>query len=135
MRRAYQTDLSDAEWEVIEPHLTTHNDTGRPSIHATREILNAIFNILRSGCAWRLLPHDFPPWKTIHHYYFRTWCLDDTWERLNDALRKRLRVRLGRDPQPSAGIVDTQLVRRLAWVEGRGAMTVARRCRGANAMF
>jgi putative transposase len=75
-----------------------------------REILDAIFYILRSGCAWRLLPHDFPPWKTIHHY-FRTWRLDGTWERVNAALRKRVRVRMGRDPEPSAGVVDSQSVK------------------------
>jgi putative transposase len=75
-----------------------------------REILNAIFYIVRSGCAWRLLPHEFPPWKTIHHY-FRIWRIDGTWERLHAALRHRLRVRLKRDPQPSAGIVDSQSVK------------------------
>ncbi len=73
----------------------------------SREILNAIFYIVRSGCAWRLLPHDFPPWKTVHHY-FRVWRLDGIWERLNTALRERLRVRQGRNPQPSAGMVDSQ---------------------------
>ena len=75
-----------------------------------REVLNAIFYIVRSGCAWRLLPRDFPPWKTIHHY-FRTWRLDGTWERLHAALRERVRLRTGRDPQPSAGIVDSQSVK------------------------
>jgi len=76
-----------------------------------REILNAIFYIVvRSGCAWRLLPHDFPPWKTIHHY-FRTWRLDGTWERMHAALRKRVRVRMNRDPEPSAGVVDSQSVK------------------------
>jgi putative transposase len=75
-----------------------------------REILNAIFYIVRSGCAWRLLPHDFPPGKTIHHY-FRTWRIDGTWERLHAALRERVRVRMKREPQPSAGIVDSQSVK------------------------
>ncbi len=75
-----------------------------------REILDAIFYILRSGCAWRLLAHDFPPWKTIHHY-FRTWGLDGTWESVLAALRKRVRVRMKRDPEPSAGVVDSQSVR------------------------
>jgi putative transposase len=75
-----------------------------------REILNAIFYIVRSGCAWRLLPHDFTPWKTVHHY-FRTWRIDGTWERMHSALRERVRVRVGRDPQPSAGIVDSQSVK------------------------
>jgi putative transposase len=107
MRMTYQTDLSDSEWARIEPHLPVPKASGRPRIHSPREILNAIFYIVRSGCAWRLLPHDFPPWKTVHHY-FRIWRLDGAWERLNKALRERLRVRKGRNPQPSAGIVDSQ---------------------------
>jgi putative transposase len=107
MRRAYLTDLSDAEWTCLKSHLPTPQATGRPPIHSPREVLNAIFYIARSGCAWRLLPHDFPPWKTVHHY-FRIWRIDGTWERLNTALRERLRARLGRNPYPSAGIVDSQ---------------------------
>ncbi len=113
MRKAYQTDLSDAEWACLQAHLpaTIPKTTGRPRLHHTREILDAVFYIVRSGCAWRLLPHDFPPWKTVYHY-FRLWRLDGTsWEKLNAAIRKRLRVRLGRDPQPSAGIVDSQSVK------------------------
>ena len=110
MRKPYPTDLSDAEWLCIEPYLPTPKAPGRPRVHSLREILNAIYYIVRSGCAWRLLPHEFPPWKTIHHY-FRTWRLDGTWERLHTALRQRLRVRLKRDLQPSAGIVDSQSVK------------------------
>jgi putative transposase len=107
MRKTYQTDLSDSEWARIEPHLPAPKAVGRPRLHPPREILNAIFYVLRSGCAWRLLPHDFPPWKTVHHY-FRIWRLDGVWERLNATLRERLRVRKGRNPHPSAGIVDSQ---------------------------
>jgi putative transposase len=110
MRKRYPTDLSDAEWSYIEPHLPTPRAPGRPRTHSLREILDAIFYIVRSGCAWRLLPHEFPPWKTIHHY-FRIWRIDGNWERLHAALRHRLRVRLKRDPQPSAGIVDSQSVK------------------------
>jgi putative transposase len=110
MRRAYQTDLSDAEWSCIEPHLPTPRAPGRPRLHTLREVLDAIFYILRSGCAWRLLPNDFPPWKTIHHY-FRAWRLDGTFERMHSALRKRVRVRMDRDPEPSAGVVDSQSVK------------------------
>src|SRR5215218_4664901 len=110
MRQAYQTDLSNAEWSCLEPHLPAPKATGRPRMHTTREILNAIFYVLRGGCAWRLLPHDFPPWKTVYHY-FRFWRLDGTWERMHAALRKRVRVRLKRNPQPSAGIVDSQSVK------------------------
>jgi putative transposase len=84
IRRAYQTDLSDAEWECIEPHLPIPRAPGRPRVHPLREILNAIFYVVRSGCAWRLVPHDFPPWKTVYHY-FRSWRLDGTWERMHTA--------------------------------------------------
>jgi putative transposase len=110
IRRAYQTDLSDAEWSLIEPHLPAPRASGRPRLHPLREILDAVFYVVRGGCTWRLLPHDFPPWKTVYHY-FRAWRLDGTWERLHEALRKRARVHLGRDPQPSAGIVDSQSVK------------------------
>jgi putative transposase len=85
MRKTYPTDLSDAEWFCIEPYLPTPKALGRPRVHSLREILNAIFYIARSGCAWRLLPHEFPPWKTIHHY-FRAWRIDGTWEQLHTAL-------------------------------------------------
>ena len=110
MRKAYQTDLSDAEWSCLETHLPTPKATGRPRMHTTREILNAIFYIVRGGCAWRLLPNDFPPWKTVYHY-FRSWRLDGTWKRMHSALRKRVRVRLRRNSQPSAAIVDSQSIK------------------------
>jgi putative transposase len=110
MRKPYPTDLSDAEWNYIEPHMPRPKGYGRPRIHSLREILNAIFYVLRSGCQWRMLPHDFPRWPTVYHY-FRRWAIDGTWERINRAIRKRLRVRLKRDPQPSAGIVDSQSIK------------------------
>jgi putative transposase len=68
MRRACQTDLSNAEWALIEPHLPTPRAPGRPRVHSLREILNAIFYIVKSDCAWRLLPHEFPPRRTVYHY-------------------------------------------------------------------
>jgi putative transposase len=110
MRKSYPTDLSDEEWSYIEPHLPAPSTPGRPRLQALREVLDAVFYIVRSGCAWRLLPHDFPPWKAIHHY-FRTWRIDGTWQRLHEALRKRARVRLEREPEPSAAIVDSQSVK------------------------
>jgi putative transposase len=110
MRKAYQTDLSDAEWSCLELHLPAPKADGRPRLHSLREILDAIFYVLRSGCAWRLLPNDFPPWKTVYHY-FRFWRLDGTWERMHSALRERVRVRRERNPHPSAGIVDSQSVK------------------------
>jgi putative transposase len=105
--RRYPTDLSDDEWRCISPHLPEPTVQGRPRIHGLRAILNALFYVLKSGCPWRLLPKDFPPWKTVYDW-FRKWRIDGTWERLNAELRELLRVHLGRDPNPSAGIVDSQ---------------------------
>ena len=107
MEKCYSTDLSDAEWECLQPHIPAPNKRGRPRTHPTREVLNAIFYVLKSGCPWRLLPKDFPPWETVY-WWFGRWRTDGTFERLNDALRRRLRVRLGRDPLPSAAIADSQ---------------------------
>ena len=110
MRKPYPTDLSNAEWKYIEPHVPAPKGYGRPRIHSPREILDAIFYALRSGCQWRMLPHEFPRWPTVYHY-FRKWRIDGTWERVNTAIRERLRVRLKRNPQPSAGVVDSQSVK------------------------
>src|SRR5918999_1794357 len=105
--RRYPTDLSDDEWRCIGPHLPRPTGQGRPRLHGLRVILNAVFYVLKSGCPWRLLPRDFPPWKTVYDW-FRRWRIDGTWKRLNAELSERLRSRLGRAPNPSAGIVDSQ---------------------------
>jgi putative transposase len=107
MEKYYWTDLSDAEWECLQPHVPPPNKRGRPRIHDTRQILDAIFYILKSGCPWRPLPKDFPPWETVY-WWFGRWRTDGTFERLNAALRERVRSRLGRNPLPSAGIADSQ---------------------------
>jgi putative transposase len=106
-RRRDPTDLTDAQWAVLEPLVPAVKPGGRPAAHSRREIVEAILYVLRGGGAWRLLPHDFPPWQTVYHY-FRLWRLDGTWERINAALRERVRVRAGRHPQPSAAILDSQ---------------------------
>jgi putative transposase len=107
MKRSYSTNLTDCEWEYLKPHVPPPNKRGRPRVHTTREILNAIFYVLKSGCPWRLLPRDFPPWETVY-CWFRRWRIDGTWEQLNATLRERVRTSLGRNAQPSAGIVDSQ---------------------------
>ena len=110
-RTPYPTDLSDVEWQKIEPHIPKpKTKRGAKRVHPLREILNAIFYVLRSGCSWRMLPHDLPPWKTVYHY-FRLWRLDGTWEGLNAALRTELLVAEGREPEPSAAILDNQSVK------------------------
>jgi putative transposase len=106
----YPTDLSDDEWLCVCPHLPEPAREGRPRLHGLRAILDAVFYVLKSGCPWRLLPREFPPWKTVYDW-FRKWRIDGTWERLNTELRERLRCRLGRDPNPSAAIVDSQSAR------------------------
>jgi putative transposase len=108
MRKSYPTNLTDSEWQSLKSHLPTPQKRGRPRIHSSREIMDAIFYVLKSGCQWRLLPCDFPPWETVYHY-FRRWSLDGTWERVHHTIRERLRASLGRTPQPSAAIVvDSQ---------------------------
>jgi putative transposase len=106
-RRPYPTDLSDDEWEILKPLIPEAKPGGRPRVHQPRELLNAIFYVLRGGCAWRLLPHDFLPWQTAYHY-FRAWRMDGTWERIHATLHQRLRRLLGREPTPSAAIIDSQ---------------------------
>ncbi len=109
-QRRYPTDMTDAEWQVIEPFLTPHTGPGAPRTVETRAIVDAIFYRLRSGCQWRMLPSDFPAWPTVY-YYFRKWGDDGTWERINTALREQVRRDAGRDPQPSAAIIDSQIVK------------------------
>ncbi len=108
-RRRYWTDLTDDEWAVLEPLLPTYW-TGRHMEHDLREIVNAILYMVRSGCSWRLLPHDLPPWPTVQ-YHFRKWRNDGTWERVCQELRRAERVRQERDPEPSAGSIDSQSVK------------------------
>lgn len=106
-RRAYPTDLTDAQWAILEPLVPIAKPGGRPPRHDRRELVNAMLYVLRSGEAWRLLPHDFPPWQTVYHY-FRLWRLDGTWERIHTTLREQARLRQGRAPQPSGAILDSQ---------------------------
>jgi putative transposase len=109
-RRRYPSDLTEAQWTRLEPLLPVVRPGGRPRAHPLREVIDALRYVLRGGIAWRALPHDYPPWQTVYHY-FRMWRLDGTWERLNDELRGLVRERAGRNAQPSAAILDSQSVR------------------------
>ena len=106
-RKRYPTDLTDDEWRVLEPLIPPAKPGGRPRSVDVREILNAIRYHLRSGGAWRRLPHDLPAWETAYAY-FRRWQADGTRERIAGALRRDLRAALGRAPEPSAAILDSQ---------------------------
>lgn len=106
-RRAYQTDLTDAQWQVVKPLLPNAN---RKRKHSLREIINALFYHTRAGGSWRLLPHDFPPWESVYGFFNR-WSKDGTLERIHDSLRERTRIEAGREPTPSAAIMDSQSVK------------------------
>ncbi len=109
-RRAYPTDLTDDEWRAPGPLIPAAKPGGRPRSVDVREVVNAIRYVLRSGGAWRLLPHDLPKWQTVYAY-FRRWQADGTWERIAAALRRDLRVALGRRAEPSAAVLDSQSVK------------------------
>src|SRR5919112_5581870 len=132
--RRYLTDLSDDEWRCMSPHLPGPTGQGRPRLHCLRAILDAVFYVLKSGCPWRLLPREFPPWKTVYDW-FRRWRIDGTWESLNAELRERLRCRLGRGTRTpaSAGIVDSQSGP-LAWEAQSAASTLPRRWKAERAI-
>ncbi len=110
MRKTYATDLSDAEWKCLKTNLPTSQLPGEMRAHFLREVFDAIFYVLKSGCPWRLLPGDFPPWQTIF-YHFRKFRLSGLWHRVFTLLRGMERERNGKDPNPSAAIIDSQSVK------------------------
>jgi putative transposase len=109
-RNSYPTDLSDAQWRRISPWVPKPKPGGRPAKYHRREIVNAILYMARSGCTWRALPHDLPPYRIVFHY-FRKWQADGTWELIHAKLRERVRRQSGKTPKPSAAIVDSQSVK------------------------
>lgn len=116
--QAYPTDLNDSEWKAIEG-LVPEAKTGRPRKWPIREMFNAMFYLLKGGCEWRLLPHDFPPWKSVYTQ-FRRWRVSGIWEAISQALVKTVRVLAGREAQPSMGIIDSQSVKTREGGEARG---------------
>src|SRR5688572_8730569 len=109
-RNSYPTDLRDGQWRGIAPWVPEPKSGGRPAKYSRREIINAILYVTRNGCTWRSLPHDFPPYRIVFHY-FRLWQRDGTWERIHGVLRERVRRKAGKKPKPSAAILDSQSVK------------------------
>lgn len=130
-RRRYPSDLTDARWALLAPLIPAPRPGGRPARHGRRDVVDAIRYVPRNGNAWRALPHDYPPWQTVYGS-FRAWRLDGTWERANAALRRRARARAGRDPEPSAAVLDSQSAKTTER-GGRAATTRARRSTDASA--
>jgi len=108
-RKAYSSDVTDKQWAELEGLIPAVKRGGRPAKWSRREIVNALLYVARNGCAWRSLPHDFPPYTTVYDY-FRAWRDSGVWENVNRVLRERLRVKMGRHAQPSLAIVDSQSV-------------------------
>ena len=109
-RRAYPSDVTDAQWVILEPYVPQPQPGGRPALYLRREIVNAILYIVRTGASWRHLPHDFPPYRLVFHYY-TTWRKAGTWQTIHDALRTQVRERAGKAAQPTAAILDSQSVK------------------------
>jgi putative transposase len=109
-RKPYPTDLTDPQWWLIEPMMPRPKPGGRPREVEMREVLNGLLYLVRSGCSWRLIPHDLPKWNTLRHYYdqFRD---EGTWEQIHDALRAQVRIAAGKAPTPSAAVLDSQSVK------------------------
>ena len=110
MRKPYPTDLSDVQWNRLRSYLPIPKPQGRPRTHSLRDVLDAIFYVLKSGCHWRLLPHDFPPWSTVY-YHFRKLRRSGAWAFIYRALHKAERKRVGKNPDPSAALMDSQSVK------------------------
>jgi putative transposase len=110
LQRAYPSDLSDDEWELLAPLIPPLSAEAAYHFHERREIVNAILYVLRSGCPWRLLPHDLPAWGTVYSY-FRRWQREGVWDRVLEALRMQIRLKEGREAQPSAAVIDSQSIK------------------------
>ena len=112
MRTQYPDDLQDEEWKLVEPILEENRKSraGRKPMHAKRELLNAMLYVLRTGCSWRHLPHDFPPWQSVYTQFLR-WCRSGIFEELNRRLVMQARLRCGRNAEPTGSIADSQSVK------------------------
>lgn len=115
----YPSDLTDEQWELIRPHLEYENGYGNQRKHPIRVMIDAILYLNKSGCQWRMLPKEFPPWKSVYTYYRRL-CIRGVWEKILDALNRASRTKKNRSSSPSSVIVDAQSVKTTGHGDRRG---------------
>lgn len=132
-RIPYPSDLTDEQWKLIEQLIPPAKPGGRPRSVNMKEVINAILYLNRTGCSWRMLPHEFPPWGTVH-YYYRLFRLNGLWPQIHDRLREQVRRMAGRKPTPSAAVLDSQSVK-TAEKGGTAVTTQERRFRAVNGIF
>jgi putative transposase len=131
--KPYPSDLTNEQWRVIEPLLPKAKFGGRPRMTDLRRVVNGIMYLVRTGCSWRMLPRDFPPWPTVHDYY-RRFRREGIWEKVHSRLREQVRVEAGRQASPSAAIIDSQSVK-TAEKGANVVMMLARRFQAENAIL
>ena len=145
MNQSYRTDLTDEQWEIIKTLIPAAKSGGRPRTVDMRKVINGIFYVLVAGCAWCMLPHDFPKWKTVYHY-FRQWhtrfacpessilgameLLKGDWERIHEQLRKWIRAIEDRHPSPSAAVLDSQSVKTATMIDTEVGYDCAKQIKG-----
>ena len=104
------TNLTEAQWRIIQPFVCRPSRRGRPHLHSRREVIDTVQYVVRTGCQWRMLPHDFPKWRTVYEFY-ACWRDDGTWETMNAQLREQVRRRARRKSEPRIGVLDSQSVK------------------------
>jgi putative transposase len=129
VKTSYRTNLTDEQWEIMQTLIPEAKSGGRPRTVDMREVINGIFYILVAGCAWSLLPHDLPKWKTVYHY-FRQWRIDGNWERIHEQLRKCVRAIEDRHPSPSAAVLDSQSIKTATMINNEVGYDCAKQIKG-----
>jgi transposase len=128
----YESDLRDSEWRLLAPYVI-QGKMGRPRKHDSRQIINAIRYVMKSGCQWRMLPKEYPPWQTVYDYYLR-WRQNGKWQEIHDSLVVKVREKVGKKPAPTVGIIDSQSAKTVQKGDPEATMPV-KKSKAANAIL